>query len=108
MTALLEADAKALDRQEGYSGAEFDRGVSRLVERTIEELAEDRSLEPETALLGVVGIIRHRPELVRKLGRLTDGAIERHRESSLRRYHAQRAARREAERAELEQLIQAA
>lgn len=56
----------ALDRQ-GYSGAAFDRGITRLVEKTVAELEKDASLAPEEALLGTVSIMRSRPELVRKL-----------------------------------------
>jgi hypothetical protein len=77
-----------------------------LVEKTIAVLSEDASIGPEEALLGTVGIMRRRPELVRRLGRLTDGAIVANRENSLRRYYRQKEARREAERAELEELMQ--
>ena len=115
--AVLEEDV--LDTQEGYVGAEFDRGVTRLVDRTVAELSEDRSLDPLGALVGVVGIMTRRPELVRRLGTMTDGRLERQREASRRRYHADKerlnaerteARRRpkEIERAELEELMTAA
>jgi hypothetical protein len=98
------------DLQEGYPGADYDRGVSRLVDRTIEELSADRSLDPLGALVGVVAIMRNRPELVRLLGRETDSRLERHRERSRQRYYrlkAQKDAerRREIERAELAELM---
>jgi len=48
-----------------------------------EAVADDR------ALLGVVAIIKHRPELVRGLGRETDSRLAKHRQRSLERYHLQ-------------------
>jgi hypothetical protein len=111
--AALAVEQEVHESQEGYIGADFDRGLSRLVDRTVAEIAEDRSLDPLGALAGVVGIMRHRPELVRRLGRETDSRLERHRERSRQRYHSQKAQRdaepaKELERAEFEELMVAA
>jgi hypothetical protein len=105
--AAVAVEQEVRDSQEGYIGADFDRGVTRLVDRTVAEIAEDRSLDPLDGLAGVVGIMRNRPELLRRLGRETDSRLAKHRERSRERHYAQKA-RRDAEREELEALMQAA
>lgn len=81
-----------LDQAPSRRGPAFDRGVTRLSERTVEAMAE-LELAPEEALLGVLGIIRSRPEDVAKMGAMSDAALERHRQRSLRQYHAAKARR---------------
>jgi hypothetical protein len=96
--AAVALEQEVQDSQVGYPGADFDRGVARLVDRTIAELAADRSLDGLDDLLGVVSIIKHRPELVGRLGRETDGRLAQHRQRSRERYARQKA-KRDAERA---------
>jgi hypothetical protein len=91
----------------GYVGAAFDRGVARVVERTVEAMRNGHALEPLEALTGVLDLVKHRPERVHSLGRQPDATFVKNRLAY--RADLERAeARREREREELEELMQAA
>lgn len=86
-------------------GPAYDRGVTRLSEKTVEAI-DSGALSPLEALTGLLDVLAHRPQLVRRLGRETDSHLAKHRQRSRERYHELKA--QKAERAELEEVMQAA
>jgi chorismate mutase len=84
----------------------YDRGVTRLAEKVVEEI-DSGAVSPLEGLTGLLDVLAHRPQLVRRLGRETDSRLAKHRQRSRERYHLQKA-KREAERAKLEDVIVAA
>jgi hypothetical protein len=103
MAAALQ---EVRDSQEGYVGADFDRGVSRLSEKTVEAISSG-ALSPAEGLCGLLDLLKHRPEIARRMGKETDSRLAKDRQRSRERYHELKAQKTER-RAELEELMQAA